>query len=73
MRCLRSNTTRIGRVAQRGDLSPAPAHYLIEKELGDEVHQSSAYSGTYVFVDHHARMISEWILRVHHEHAFIKE
>ena len=32
--------------------------YLIEKELGDEVHQSSVYSGTYVIVDHHARIIS---------------
>ena len=56
------NTPRIGRVAQRGDLSPAPALSLIERELGDEVHQSSVYSGTYVFVNHHARITSERIL-----------
>ena len=62
MRCLWRNTPRIGRVAQHGDLSPALALLFFEKELGDEVHQSSVYSGTYVFVDHHARIISERIL-----------
>ena len=50
---------------------PAPALSLFERELGEEVHQSSVYSGTYAIVDHHARIASERILRVHHEHAFI--
>ena len=44
---------------------------FFERELGDEVHQSSVYSDAYVIVDHHARIASAWILRVHHEHAFI--
>ena len=65
------NTPRKGRVAQRGILYPAPALSLIERELGDEVHQSSVYSGTYVIVDHHALITSARILWVHHEHAFI--
>ena len=71
MRCLWKNTPRIGRVAQQMGFIPALALYLFEKGLGDEVHQSSVYSGTYVFVGHHAQITSERILWVHHEHAFI--
>ena len=45
-----------------GFIPGAGNFFFIEKELGDEVHQSSVYSGVYVFVDHHAHMTSERIL-----------